>query len=194
MLYAWILTCMPGANANAYQTNYGGGPARSAPRSRRRMPAPTGSDEGFDDRFHGPTTETIRRRFNDQKCASLARLRRPCSAASCKDPTIGCGTQQSAPDSTSDRGMSDMLAEDCPAGDDWLPADGAPPPAGPAIHATSAPGHGVPVLSRRLSELLDRDRPRWERTRLPGQSRHRSGAGELRDHRRRVHVHQIPCI
>ena len=25
VLYAWILTCMPGANANAYQNNYGGG-------------------------------------------------------------------------------------------------------------------------------------------------------------------------
>ncbi len=25
VLYAWILTCMPGANANANQTSYGGG-------------------------------------------------------------------------------------------------------------------------------------------------------------------------
>ncbi len=45
---------------------------------------------------------------------------------SCKDPTIGSGFNK--PNGVANATVG-MLAEDCPAGDDWLPPDGSPPPA-----------------------------------------------------------------
>src|SRR5215831_4762443 len=51
-------------------------------------------------------------------CAALV-------GSSCKDPTVGSGF--SKPIGTTNASIG-MLAEDCPAGDDWLPADGSPPP------------------------------------------------------------------
>ena len=44
---------------------------------------------------------------------------------SCKDPTIGSGFNKPIGPTT---GPFGLLGEDCPAGDDWLPPDGSPPP------------------------------------------------------------------
>jgi hypothetical protein len=44
---------------------------------------------------------------------------------SCKDPTIGSGFGKIPPGSG---GSGTSLNEDCPAGSDWLPPDGSPPP------------------------------------------------------------------
>jgi hypothetical protein len=56
--------------------------------------------------------------------------------SSCKDPTIGAdfNTGMTTPIGGDPRGS---LAEDCPAGDDWIPGDGSPPP--PVRQFTPAP-------------------------------------------------------
>jgi hypothetical protein len=55
-------------------------------------------------------------------------------STSCKDPTINSGF--GAPVGNTDV-ITGSLAEDCPAGDDWLPPDGAPPP--PVMQFTPPP-------------------------------------------------------
>jgi len=54
--------------------------------------------------------------------------------SSCKDPTIGADFNISTTNIPANVGS---LAEDCPAGDDWFPTDGSPPP--PVRQFTPAP-------------------------------------------------------